>query len=75
MKIIKCRHVTATEKKHLKAFLTTRMTYAKINTKQYTVLSGIMQGDKFLYKIRITTPRKNDYGQTVYDSQTIEVLN
>jgi hypothetical protein len=75
MKVTKCSHVTATEKKHLKAFLNSGMTDAKINTKQYSVLSGMMQGDKFLYKIRITTPRKNDYGQKVYDSQIIEVLN
>ena len=75
MKIIKCNHVTATEKRHLKAFLESGQTDAKINTKHYSVISGMLQGDKFLYKIRISTPYKNDYGEKKYQTQTIEVLN
>lgn len=74
MKITKCNHVTATEKKHLKAFLKSGMTDAKVNTKQYSIISGIPQGDKYLYKIRITTQKRNDYGERIYDIQTIEVL-
>lgn len=74
MKITKCNHVTATEKKHLKAFLESGLTDAKINTKFYSVISGMLQGDKFLYKIRISTPKRNDYGKRIFDTQTIEVL-
>ena len=75
MKITKCNHVTATEKKHLKAFLKSGMTDAKINTKHYSIISGMPQGDKFLYKIRISTPIKRSNGERDFDSQTIEVLN
>lgn len=75
MKIIKCLHVTQTEKKHLKAFLNSGLTDAKINTKFYSILSGMPQGDKFLYKIRISTPYRDDFGNKKYDTQTIEVLN
>ena len=75
MKIIKAIHVTATEKKHLKAFLESGRTDAKINTKFYSVISGMAQGDKFLYKIRISTPTKDDYGNRKFDTQLIEVLN
>lgn len=74
MKIVKSNHVTATEKKHLKAFLKSGMTDAKVNTKQYSIISGIPQGDKYLYKIRITTPKRNDYRERIYDTQIIEVL-
>lgn len=75
MKIIKSIHVTATEKKHLKAFLESGRTDAKINTKFYSVISGMEQGDKFLYKIRISTPTKDDFGNKKFDTQLIEVLN
>lgn len=75
MKIVKSNHVTATEKKHLKAFLKSGMVDAKVNTKQYSIISRIPQGDKYLYKIRITTPKRNDYGDRIYDTQTIEALN
>lgn len=74
MKIVKSIHVTATEKKHLKAFLKSGMTDAKVNTKHYSIISEMPQGDKYLYKIRITTPKRNDYGKRIYDTQTIEVL-
>lgn len=74
MKIVKSNHVTATEKKHLKAFLKSGMVDAKVNTKQYSIISRIPQGDKYLYKIRIITPKRNDYGDRIYDTQTIEVL-
>lgn len=75
MKVTKCTHVTATERKHLKAFLDSGLTSAKVNRKYYSIISGMIQGDKFLYKIKITTPVKNDYGKTVYNIQTVEVLN
>lgn len=75
MKITKCTHVTSTEKKHLKAFLDSGQTDAKINTKFYSIISGMLQKDKFLYKIRITTPIRDDYGNKKFDQQTIEVLN
>lgn len=75
MKIIKCIHVTATEKKHLKAFLNSGQTDAKINTKFYSIISGMPYGDGFLYKIRITTPAKDDLGNKKFNHQTIEILN
>ena len=74
MKIVKCIHVTATEKRHLKVFLESGKTDAKINTKYYSVISGMPYGGKFLYKIRISTPTKNDYGCKVFNTQTIEIL-
>lgn len=74
MKIIKSIHVTETEKKHLKSFLNSGLTDAKINRKFYSVICGRLEGEKFLYKIRISTPKKNDVGQKIYDVQTIEVL-
>lgn len=74
MKITKCIHVTQTEKRHLKAFLESGRTDAKINTKFYSIISGKPEGDSFLYKIRISTPKKNDLGKRVFDTQTIEVL-
>jgi len=74
MEIVKCNHVTATEKKHLKTFLKSGMTDAKVNTKHYSIISRMPQGDKYLYKIRITSPKRNDYGKKIYDIQTIEVL-
>ena len=74
MTITKCNHVTATEKKHLKVFLESGLTNAKINTKFYSVISGMIEGDKFLYKIRISTPYRTDYGDIKYNTQTIEIL-
>lgn len=75
MKIVKCNHVTATERKHLKAFLDSGLTDAKINRKQYSIISGMPHGDKYLYKIRITTPGYNDWGERKYNQQTIELIN
>ena len=75
MRITKCTHVTATERKHLKAFFESGMTDAIINTKTYSIISSMPQGDGNLYKVRISTPYRNDYGEKIYDIQTIEVLN
>ena len=75
MKITKCTHVTATEKKHLKAFLESGQTDAKINRKHYSIISGMPEKNKMLYKIRITTPKKDSFGRRIFDTQTIELLN
>lgn len=76
MKITKCTHVTATERKHLKAFLESGLTDAKINRKYYSILSGMPQGEKYLYKIRISTPYKSEStGEKKFNSQTIELIN
>lgn len=72
--IIKSNHVTQTEKRHLKAFLESGQTQAKVNTKYYCILSGRMQGKKWIYKISINTPAKTDYGKKIFDTQTIELL-
>lgn len=74
MKITKCIHVTQTERKHLKAFLASGKTDAKINTKFYSIISGMPDRDKWLYKIRISTPYRDDIGRKKYRTQTIEVL-
>jgi hypothetical protein len=74
MKITKCNHVTATERQHLKAFLQSGMTSARVNTKTYTILSGTPQGKGMRYEIRITTPQRNDYGDKVYNNQTITLI-
>jgi len=73
MKILKCTHVTATEKRHLKSFLKSGLTDAKINTKFYSVISGMIDGDNMIYKIRISTPYRDDYGNKKFDSQLIEL--
>lgn len=74
MQITKSTHVTATEKRHLKAFLQSGRTEAKVNTKTYTILSGSPRGDKYHYQIRITTPTRNDYGERIFNHQTIELI-
>jgi hypothetical protein len=73
IEIIKCNHVTATEKRHLKAFLESGQTQAKVNTKYYCILSGRMQGNKWIYRISINTPIKNDFGKKIFDTQNIEI--
>jgi hypothetical protein len=75
MKITKCLHVTQTEKNHLKAFLKSGLSDAKINTKFYSVISSMKQGAKTLYKIKISSPVKDDLNRKKYDSQTIELIN
>lgn len=74
MRITKCTHVTATERKHLKRLFESGQTQAKINTKFYCIISGKPEKDKMLYKVRISTPKRNDYGKKIFDTQTIEVL-
>jgi len=74
MKITKCIHVTATEKRHLKAFLKSHKTKAKINTKYYTILYCCLDNDEAFYKIEISTPYINDYGVKKYDTQIIELI-
>jgi hypothetical protein len=73
IEIIKSNHVTATEKRHLKAFLESGQTQAKVNTKYYCILSGRMQGNKWIYKISINTPTKTDFGKKIFDTQNIEI--
>lgn len=73
MQILKCTHVTETEKKHLKKFLNSGLTDAKINTKFYSIISGMLYKNEMIYKIRISTPYKDDYGNKKYDNQLIEV--
>jgi len=73
MKILKATHVTATEKRHLKAFLDSGYTQAKVNTKTYTILNGTPLGGKWKYEIRITTPERNDWGQRVFRNQTVTI--
>lgn len=75
MKITKCVHVTQTEKRHLKALFKSGKVDAKINTKFYSIISGMPEGEKMLYKIRISTPSINDYGERIFSTQTIEVIN
>ena len=75
MQITKCLHVTDTEKKHLKSFLKSGLSDAKINTKFYSIISSMKQGSKILYKIRISSPIKDDFNRKKYDSQTIELIN
>lgn len=70
MKIVKALHITAAERKHLKVFIESGMTSAKVNTKHYTKL----QQEGNLYTIRISTPKKNDYGKRYMDNQTVEIL-
>ena len=75
MKITKCNHVTQTEKKHLKAFLKSGLIEVKINTKFYSIISSKKEKEKTLYKIKISTPYKDDFKNKKYDIQNIEILN
>jgi hypothetical protein len=74
MKITKAIHVTATEKRHLKAFLASGMTQSKVNTKTYQIINGkpLMDG-KWEHEIRIITPQRNDIGEKTFDKQTITI--
>lgn len=75
MEIIKAIHVTATERKHLKAFLQSGMTQAKINRKQYDILKGVAEKGGYIYDVRITTPYRNDYGEQRLQTQTVTVFH
>tara|TARA_R110000851_G_scaffold201486_1_gene352702 strand:- start:608 stop:835 length:228 start_codon:yes stop_codon:yes gene_type:complete len=75
MKIIKCTHVTSTEKKHLKAFLESGFVDAKINSKYYKIISSTEDKGKVICKIKISTPYFNSLGVKKYENQNIEVLN
>ena len=73
MRITKSNHVTATERKHLRAFLSSGKTRAKVNTKYYEILSGTPIEGAYEYEIRIATKRKDDWGTAYFDKQTITV--
>ena len=71
-KITKCRHVTATERKHLKAFLNSGHTSAKVNRKTYQILKGTPNKEGCEYVIRISTPYiRESNGERDYENQTI----
>ena len=57
MNIVAERHVTQTERKHIKAFHDSGLTSAKVNTKYYT----IVKGDLKTLEIEIRTKRTKDY--------------
>lgn len=56
MKIIKCTHVTQTEKKHLKVLFESGKTSAKINNKSYHIIKGTPIKGGYEYEIDIFTP-------------------
>jgi len=56
IKVTRCNHVTATEKKHLRAFLESGLTQSRVNTKRYTILSGRPLKKGYEYNVRIETP-------------------
>ena len=60
IKVTRCNHVTATEKKHLKAFLESGLTQAKVNTKRYTILSGSPLKKGYEYNVGIETPHTSE---------------
>lgn len=69
-KITKCVHVTATERRHLSVFLDSGQTEAQVNTKIYT----LVESSSTFRKIRISSPKRNDFGSLYYDHQTIELV-
>ena len=70
--ILKCTHVTQTEKKHLKAFLESGRTSAQINTKIYTILKGSPLKNGYKYEIAINTPyTQESTKEKAFDKQTI----
>lgn len=73
IKIIKCLHVTQTERKHLAAFLNSGKTSAKVNSKYYSIFQGSPIKNGYEYVIDISTPKKNDYGKPYFDNQRITV--
>lgn len=74
-KVLKCTHVTTTERKHLRAFLDSGHTRAKVNRKTYTIVKGSQVGSGMEYDITIETPYINDWGQSKIDRQTITVFS
>ena len=74
LKITKCVHVTATERKHLKAFLDSGLTRANVNRKTYEILQGTPIKSGYEYVIRIYTPYiRESNGQRDFERQTITV--
>ena len=72
LNILKCTHVTQTEKKHLKAFLESGKTSAQVNTKIYTILKGNPLKNGYEYEITINTPYiKESTKEKAFNKQTI----
>jgi len=72
MKITKCTHVTATERRHLKAFIASGHTQAKVNRKTYVITKGTQIKGGYEYEIKILTPYKREStGQMENGVQTI----
>jgi len=66
------RHVTQTERKHIKAFLDSGLTSAKVNTKYYQILNS----DSNTIQIEIMTKREKDYSgqKDSYSTQKVTVI-
>ena len=70
--ILKCTHVTQTEKKHLKAFLESGRTSAQVNTKIYTIIKGSPLKNGYEYEITIHTPyTRESTKEKAFDKQII----
>jgi hypothetical protein len=70
--ITQCTHVTATEKRHLYAFLESGKTSAKVNNKIYNILQGTPLKNGYEYKISIHTPYiRESTNQREFQKQTI----
>jgi hypothetical protein len=72
IKIVKATHVTETEKKHLRAFIESGQTQAKVNTKIYTILKGTPIKNGYEYEINILSPyTRESTGERIFDKQKI----
>jgi hypothetical protein len=74
IKIVKATHVTATEKKHLRAFIESGQTQAKVNTKIYTILKGTPIKNGYEYEIMILSPyTRESTKERMYNKQRITI--
>ena len=70
LKIIKPVYVTATEKRHLHAFLKSGKTSAKVNTKHYSILKGTPLKNGYEYIVAVNTPYTSE-STGEFEKQTI----
>jgi len=63
--IEKSKHLTATEKKAIKAILDAKLCSGRIGRKNYFITS-----ESEIYTVKITENEKNDYGKSVVKTYT-----
>ena len=73
MKLIKGTHITATEKRAIRQMIDQGLTQAhnRPKTKVYTILQGMLTGNKFKYKVAIDTRATYTIGRSTETRRNI----